>query len=149
MTLHDNIFVIESMRDVSYIFQVNSSSVKKSLTLKIKVNALNQSIFRESECVANEYCTSKTKSLRSNTWLRYLKRLDLKLSLKHFFIQYVAWRDLVNAVNSKSSSSHLSLSSILICRHQCWCQMIDTDKTSSFIKDQIFDHQLNVVRYYC
>ncbi len=148
MTLHDDVFVIESTRDVSYIFRVKSSSVKKSLTLKIKVDALNQSIFREPERVANEYRTSKTKSLRSSTWLRYLKRLDLKSSLKHSFIQYVARRDLVNVVNSKSSSSHLFLSSIFICRRQCWCQMIDTDKTSSFVRDQIFDHQSNVVRYY-
>ena len=148
MILHDDVFVIESTRNVSYIFQVKSSAVKKSLTLKIKVNALNQSVFRESERVANEYRTSKTKSLHSSTWLHYLKRLDLKSSLKHFFTQYVAQRDLVNVINSKSSSSHLLLSSILICRRQCWCQMIDTDKTFSFVRDQIFDHQLNAVRYY-
>ncbi len=67
MTLHDDVFVIESTRDVSYIFRVKSSAVKKSLTLKIKVDALNQSVFRESERVANEYRTSKTKSLRSST----------------------------------------------------------------------------------
>ena len=67
MTLHDDVFVAESTRDVSYIFRAKSSSVKKSLTLKIKVDALNQSIFREPERVADEYRTSKTKPLRSST----------------------------------------------------------------------------------
>jgi len=119
MALHDDVFVAESTRDVSYIFRVKPPSVKKSLTLKIKADALDQPVFREPERVADEYRTSKTKPLRSSTWLRYLKRLGLKSGLKHSFTQYVARRGLVNAVNSKSSSSHLPLSSILICRRHC------------------------------
>ncbi len=119
MTLHDDVFVAESTRDVSYIFRAKPSSAKKSLTLKIKADALDQPVFREPERAADKYRTSKTKSLRSSTWLRYLKRLGFKSGLKHSFTQYVARRDLVNAVNSKSSSSHLPLPPILICRRQC------------------------------
>jgi len=81
MTLHDDVFVAESTRDVSYIFRAKPSSAKKSLTLKIKADALNQSIFREPERVVNDYRTSKKKPLRSSTWLRYLKPLGLKSDL--------------------------------------------------------------------
>jgi len=119
MALHDDVFVAESTRDVSYIFRAKPSAAKKSLTLKIKADALNQPVFREPERAADEYRTSKTKPLRSSTWLRYLKRLGLKSGLKHSFTQYVARRGLVNAVNSKSSSSHLPLPPVLICRRQC------------------------------
>ncbi len=122
MALYDDIFVAESTRDVSYIFRAKPSSAKKSLTLKIKAGALDQPVFREPERAVDEYRTSKTKPLRSSTWLRYLKRLGLKSGLKHSFTQYVARRGLVNAVNSKSSSSPLPIPPILMCGRKRWCQ---------------------------
>jgi len=66
IAFYNNVFVIKSTRDISYIFRVKLLFVKKSFTLKIKINTLNQLIFRKSKRNANKYCISKTKMLRSS-----------------------------------------------------------------------------------
>jgi len=72
MTLYDDVFVVESLRDVSNIFWVKILLNKKCLQLKMKHRTLNIFIFHEPECTEDEYCTSFTKSLCLSTWLHYL-----------------------------------------------------------------------------
>ena len=63
MTFYDDVFITESVRDISYIFNVKVSSEKKSLQLKMKRKVLNILIFCESECTVNEYHTSSMQPL--------------------------------------------------------------------------------------
>lgn len=83
--------------------------------------------------------------MRSSTWLRYLRRLGRNSGLEHSFTQYCARRGLVNAVNSKwilllSSSSPFTVLMLM--------PGITADKAPSSVRDQIFDHQSDTVRYY-
>lgn len=145
MALYDDVFAAESLRDVSNIFRAKIPSGKKCLQLKMKRNALDIPVFREPGRAGDGYRTSPTKPLRSSTWLRYLRRLGRNSGLENSFTQYCARRGLVNAVNSKS---------ILLLYPSTFSRCADadtwrsTDKAPSSVRDQIFDHQSNTVRYY-
>lgn len=145
MIFYDDVFVAKSLKNVNNIFRVKISVEKKCLQLKMKRTILNISIFRELERVEDEHRTSSIKSLKLSTWLRYFRRLSRNSELEQFFIQYCARRDLINVVNSKSILLSLRFFS-------SWASMlirdILADQASSFVRDQIFDHQSNAVRYY-
>jgi len=136
---------VKSLQDVSNIFQTKIPLERKSLHLKIKGKALNILIFHAPECAANEFHTSLTKLLCLSTWLCYFTDLSHKSELKKIFTQYCAWCGLINVVNSKSIH--------LLWQFTSWVFSILiyaslTDKASSLVWNQIFNHQLNVVRYY-
>ena len=103
MALYDNVFVAESVRNISHIFGAKVPSGKRSLQLKMKRKVLDIPVFREPGRTADGYRTSPTQPLRSGTWLRYLRRLGRNSGLEQSFTQYCARRGLVNAVNSKSA----------------------------------------------
>ncbi len=145
MALHDDVFAAESVRNVSHIFGAKVPSGKNCLQLKMKRNVLDIPVFREPGRAVGGYRTSPTQPLRSATWLRYLRRLGRTSGLEQSFTQYCARRGLVNAVNSKSvllpmRSSPLTTPILIL--------EITVDKAPSSVRDQIFDHHSNAVRYY-
>ncbi|KAG1884939.1 hypothetical protein F4604DRAFT_1918608 [Suillus subluteus] len=121
MALKDEIFAATSIRDASTLFTVPIPSGKKSLTLHIKREAWDLPVFREPTKADHGYRTSATRPMRSSTWSQYLKRLGINVGMPIALTQYVFRRGLVNAIN---------------------------DKAPSNVRDQIFDHQSNAVRYY-
>ena len=145
MALYDDVFAAESLRNVSNIFQAKIPARKKCLQLKTKRKVLDTPVFREPGRAVDGYRTSTTEPLRSGTWLRYLRRLGRNSGLEQSFTQYCARRGLVNAINSKSVLlpwwSSASRASMLILG-------ISVSKAPSSVRDQIFDHQSNAVRYY-
>ncbi|KAL8997376.1 MAG: hypothetical protein Q9188_006340 [Gyalolechia gomerana] len=141
MALYDEVFVAESLRNVSNIFQATIPSGKKCLQLKTKREVLDTPVFREPGRAEDGYRTSPTEPLRSGTWLRYLRRLGRNSGLEQSFTQYCARRGLVNAVNSK----FLLLPYFANAGVNCG---ITADKAPSSVRDQIFDHQSNAVCYY-
>ena len=145
MALFDDVFAAESLKNVSNIFRAKIPSGKKCLQLKMKRNVLDTPIFREPGRAADGFRTSPTNPLRSGTWLRYLRRLGRNSGLEQSFTQYCARRGLVNAVNSKSIL--LPLWSSLLTMPMLILEII-IDKAPSSVRDQIFDHQSNAVRYY-
>lgn len=141
MALYDEVFVAESLRNVSNIFQATITSGKKCLQLKTKREVLDTPVFREPGRAEDGYRTSPTEPLRSGTWLRYLRRLGRNSGLEQSFTQYCARRWLVNAVNSK----------FLLLPYFANAGVnygITADKAPSSVRDQIFDHQSNAVCYY-
>lgn len=145
MALYDDVFAAEPLKDVSNIFRAKVPAGKKCLQLKMKRTVLDTPIFREPGRAVDGHRTSLTKPLRSSTWLRYLRRLGRNSGLEQSLTQYCARRGLVNAVNSQSILLPLryspSRASMLICD-------ILADQAPSSVRDQIFDHQSNAVRYY-
>ncbi len=100
MALHDNIFVAQSLSNVTNIFEAEIPEDKLCLQLKIQRKALDQPVFREPDTSSCGYGTATTKPLRVSTWLRYLQRLGLKAELELPSTQYCFRRGLINAINS-------------------------------------------------
>ena len=144
MALYDDVFAAEPLRNVNNIFRAEVPAGKKCLQLKMKRAVLDTPVFREPGRAVDGHRTSPTKPLRSGTWLRYLRRLGRNSGLEQSFTQYCARRGLVNAVNSKLVLLPLRSSS----RASMLIHGILADQAPSSVRDQIFDHQSNAVRYY-
>ncbi len=111
----------------------------------MKRNVLDTPVFREPGHAVDGYCTSPTQPLRSSTWLRYLRWLGHNSGLELSFTQYCAQRGLVNAVNSKSVLLPVRSSSLMT---PILILEITVDKAPPSVRDQIFDHRSDAVRYY-
>ncbi|KAI9850843.1 MAG: hypothetical protein M1830_006950 [Pleopsidium flavum] len=121
LAVYDDVLVSPELRTVDNVFGTIVPLRKNSLQLKIKREVFDLPVFREPSRIVGRKGIRQFTALRSSTWLRYLQRLGRSCGLGRPFTQYCARRGLINAVNNKAPSS---------------------------VRDQVFDHQLDTVRYY-